>query len=256
MGVGVEGRVSNILEEKTGVEHMNFSVKNTGSLHHFLTYENLASQFEHDVIMVELYPYNDFIDADLDKKRIFDPKYSGYFLTGTYPNYEPEYYSGYQKPGQSMYVEAVLSEYTHSYHVLLYLKNRINKVETNPASASKYYEFSEEEFLKFVYPLEKLAKKAPDKKVYLISMPYINDIEAFRQNPNAPFIERLGEVAAKYDNVEHVDLLESMSKQTGDDYLNYYYPCNKEHYSSEGYALIADLIYAEIYEDQVSSRDD
>ncbi len=256
MGVGIDSRISNILESRTGIEHMNFSVKNTGSLHHLLTYESLAADFDHDTVVVQLYPYNDFIDADIERKMVFDPKYTGYFLTGAYPDYQMEFHTGYKKPGQEMYIEAVLSEFTHTWHVLLYMKNRVNRLETNPTSPSKYYHFTEDEFQKFIFPLEQLAEKTGDKQVYFVSMPYINDIEAYRQDPDAPFNKRLEEFAQQYEHVEYLDMLQPVSDKTGDKYLNYYYPCNKEHFSREGYALIADLMYTDLYENQVSSRDD
>lgn len=244
MGVDVSSRISNLLETKTGIEHLNFSVKNTGSLHHLETYKTLASEFEHDAIIVGIFPYDDFIDADLEKKKVFDAGYSGHFLLGDYPNYTKVSHESVQEKSEDfVYVEALLHEYTYSWHFLLYLRNRSKADSQKFDSPSAYYHHSEEDFMKVVFPLEQLAQLAPNKDIYLVSIPYLNDLEAYENTTTAPFTEKMLHFAEKYPNVEYFDLLEPVTSYASGDTETYYFPCNKQHFSPAGYALAADILY-------------
>ncbi|MEM8863484.1 MAG: hypothetical protein AAGD96_34685 [Chloroflexota bacterium] len=242
MGVDVSYRISNLLESRSGIEHLNFSLKNTGSLHHLETYKALASEFDHDAIIVGLFPYDDFIDADMDKKTKFDASYSGQFLIGDYPNYEivthvPEI----QKNDDFVYVEALLHEYTYSWHFLLYLRNRSKSKSFDSPSA--YYFHAEDEFLKFSYPLEQLALLAPDKDIYLVSIPYLNDLKSYQNGTTAPFTQKMSDFADQYSNVMYFDLLQPISGHASDNPEELYFSCNKQHFSEQGYSLTADILY-------------
>ncbi len=246
MGVDTSGRISDILEKKSGLEHLNFSIKNTGTLHHLETYRHLASEFDHDSIIVGIFPYDDFIDADLQKKIKFDSTYSGQFLSGDYPNYEQIVHQGNKYPDKFIYIEALLHEYTYSWHLLLYLRNRSNEGSFTFDTPSAYYYFSEDDYLKFVHPLNQLALAAPDKTIYLVSIPYINDIEAYQGELTTPFSDRMLLFAENHANVEYFDLLAPISEHLSkgeDSVQDYYFPCNKQHFSPNGYALAADILY-------------
>lgn len=244
MGVEVSSRISDLLETKTGIEHLNFSVKNTGSLHHLETYKALASEFDHEAIIVGLFPYDDFIDADLEKKTVFDASYSGHFLVGEYPNYETvSYTSDQNKNDNFVYVEALLHEYTFSWHFLLYLRNRSNVVSRNFDSPSAYYSHSEDDFMKFTFPLEQLAQLAHDKDIYLVSIPYLNDLETYESGSTAPFTEKMRHFANNYPNVQYFDLLDPIASHESGNKDTLYFPCNKQHFSPAGYALAADILY-------------
>ena len=86
---------------------------------------------------------------------------------------------------------------------------------------------------------------APDKNIFFVSIPYINDIEAYQGGPTTPFSDRMHVFADNHKNVEYFDLLhpitEHINEVSGID--NYYFPCNKQHFSKDGYALAADILY-------------
>ena len=64
-GLPVNERLSNVLEARTGREHLNFGTGGGFSpLQYALTYESLASKFDHNVVLVGVLPDNDFHEMD------------------------------------------------------------------------------------------------------------------------------------------------------------------------------------------------
>ncbi len=68
-GLPVADRLSNLLEEATGVPHLNFAAAHFGPYQQLLVYEELASQFDHNAVLASVLPTNDFIDLDLEAAR-------------------------------------------------------------------------------------------------------------------------------------------------------------------------------------------
>jgi len=59
--LGTPQRLSNRLEEMTGIEHLNFATSQTfGPIQYLLAYETLAKKFDHDLVLVGFLPENDF----------------------------------------------------------------------------------------------------------------------------------------------------------------------------------------------------
>lgn len=64
-GIAEQDRLSDLLEEFSGQEMLNFSTSgNFGPLQYKILYEKLASKYEHKGIVVGLLPDNDFVDND------------------------------------------------------------------------------------------------------------------------------------------------------------------------------------------------
>ena len=65
-GWGVEDaqRVSNLLEAQLGREFLNFAASSHGPLQYQLVYQQLASRYAHDHVLILLLPDNDFTDND------------------------------------------------------------------------------------------------------------------------------------------------------------------------------------------------
>lgn len=83
--VEAQQRYSDILENRTRCEHLNFGVNSASVINYYLTYKSLARRFEHDVVLISLLPANDFEDYQLGKKQellsypIYRPYWEGQF---------------------------------------------------------------------------------------------------------------------------------------------------------------------------------
>lgn len=65
-GVDTTHRLSNLLARETGRDVLNFGTSGSfGTTQMRLLYENKASQFDHNTVLVGLYPQNDFQEEDL-----------------------------------------------------------------------------------------------------------------------------------------------------------------------------------------------
>jgi hypothetical protein len=68
-GVSESERLSNLLEEQTGIEHLNFAMSHFGPYQEYLVYRSLATRFDHDAVLVGVLPANDFLDIDFEEAR-------------------------------------------------------------------------------------------------------------------------------------------------------------------------------------------
>ena len=90
-------RMSDLLEQKTGIEHLNFATSgHFGRTQYFLLYKHLASSFRHDAVIVGMLPDNDFTDEDPEHGKLNSPdQYRPYFL-----KVGAEYKLVYQNPNK------------------------------------------------------------------------------------------------------------------------------------------------------------
>jgi hypothetical protein len=90
--VNTPDRCSNILEKKTGYEHLNFGINGTSPINYYLIYKTLAKKFDHDVVIIGILPANDFEDYSEGKEiSLIDyPIYRPYWKK-TKSDYELKY---------------------------------------------------------------------------------------------------------------------------------------------------------------------
>lgn len=81
-------RYSDPLEAQTGREHLNFGINGTGPIDYYLMYKDLASRFEHDLLIISLLPANDFDQYMEDQKLELLP----------YPIYRPYWRGEWPNP--------------------------------------------------------------------------------------------------------------------------------------------------------------
>ena len=111
-------RLTSLLEQQTGREHLNFGTSGGFSpLQYALLYRSLASRFDHNLVVVGVFPDNDFHEMDA---AWLEKNYAGEYR----PYYAPDLlvkYLGRFDPqaGDSAWdrTESVLRGYLASYHV-------------------------------------------------------------------------------------------------------------------------------------------
>jgi hypothetical protein len=67
-GLGVEygDRVTEILEARAGIEHMNVASSSWSTIQQWLFYEKYASEYDHTAVFLFIFPANDFAEMDPD----------------------------------------------------------------------------------------------------------------------------------------------------------------------------------------------
>ena len=68
IGVDREARMTDLLEGQTGIPHLNFGTAGAfSSTQEWKLYETLASDFDHEWLMLFAFPYNDFVENDHER---------------------------------------------------------------------------------------------------------------------------------------------------------------------------------------------
>lgn len=237
-------RLTNILEKRTGREHLNFGVGGGFSpLQYALLYRTMAAGFDHDHVVVGVLPDNDFHEMDRN------------WLTDAYPGqYRPYYkpdlsvgYVGHYRPQESEgpweRTEAVLRAYLASYHVGQYLAvTRFLKHRTY----SGYNDYSDVDLARLQKALLdiKSTADAHAAKMFVFLVPRPNDFQRARQGRN-----RLGPVLEAWGGEVGIpvkDLLPEMEARTNGDYKPLFLRCD-QHWSAHGTIVAADILGPWIY---------
>jgi len=243
-GARDEDRLTNILEQRTGREHLNFG--NGGgfsALQYSLLYRSLAAKFDHNRVLVGVLPDNDF--HEMDKTWLewaYPGQYRPYYKDDLTVGYLGTYHSQ-DKEDLWERVKAVMRAYLASYHVGQYLAvTRFAKRRTY----SGYNDYSDVDFQRLQTALLDI-KKTADKhgaKVYVFLVPRANDFEHARQG-----INRLGPALTSW-GAEHgipvKDLLPEMAAATHGDYGPIFLRCD-DHWSPYGARLAADIVQPWMY---------
>jgi hypothetical protein len=253
-GIAREQRFTDILEQRTGMEHLNFGTSgHFGPTQYSLLYQHLASRFEHDRVIVGILPNNDFKDDDYERgKRKYSSHYRPYYV-GSYPDYRLVYYrEDLDLPRVKLwpkYVQGWLREFTYMGRAYEYMKalQRHAEAEQEVAPArprsgrvgSRYYDFSDREFDLMRYSLERIVRLAGDRKVLFVTFPRSMDFMRYRQDGPPPLARRLGELADSI-GAQYLDLLPLMAAG-GQDYSEYFLSCD-DHWNGHGNSTAADFI--------------
>lgn len=260
-GVHASERVSDILEKKTNREFLNFSCATFGPTQELVLYKALASQYDHSTIVMGFLPFNDFSDDDLaiDKNSHF---YKPYFLK-TDSGFQLTYHGVPPVPSSSgtdsstpytggsswkSVTVRFLKAYTYWYNIYSYIKlsRKQNKEMENKSgkTASYYYDFTEEQFLRLEYVLTQLREAAGKKRIILFSIPLSTDMARIRSEQGTPPLVQKLDSACKNLQIEYLDL----SPYAPDEktYRNYFLYCDP-HWSEKGNRFTADILYEKFF---------
>ncbi len=263
-GFGLEqkNRFSNIIEDELNIPHLNFGTAgHFGSTQYKLLYENLASKFEHSRVLLFITVANDFEDDSYAfGKKIHNNRYRPYLIKSG-----EEYnliYTNELKKSFSIFenLKNFFNNFTHTYHVLKYLKSIITSENIKTANKevlsnknvhrySFYNVYTDEGFdlMKYnILGIQKLSKKN-NAKLSVILLPYKPDIDIYIENQKQfPKLTKKFKEFSNNNNIEFIDILTSLnfSKFKSEDL---FFECDG-HYNILANKLIADIIKDEIYE--------
>lgn len=249
-GIPIGERFTDLLEKQMGREYLNFGTGGYfGPTQYYLLYRELASKFSHDEVMIGIYPNNDFTDDDLTIWK-GSGKYRPFWV-GKYPDYKLVYSS--DKPrglsnGPLFYAKGLLREYTYTFNLFEYLKGLVafklkelsHKKSHGNQAFSAYYDFSEAQWDRMRFSLNKIREVADGKRIIVLLFPSPEDIRRY-QPPGPTPLRRRMEEWAKPKNIQVIDLMDAFLAE-GEGWKKFYhFPCDK-HFSPKGDAKVAQFI--------------
>jgi hypothetical protein len=240
LGLADQDRLTNLLEKRTGREYLNFGTQDFGPLQYALLYKTLASQFDHDTVLVAVLPHNDFLDMSPEwGKAYYADRYRPYYADDF-----SIFYTGHVHPnaGEGFWdhVEAVLRAYLASYHVGQFLYSKWYWRMAGPYSG--YNDFTEVDLARLKRALEdiKSTADAHHSRMAVILIPVTNDFQRLHgSNAN-----RLGPEIVHWGQDNRVpvkDLLPDMDALSGGNYHSLFFTCNG-HWSPRGSEVAAEVL--------------
>jgi hypothetical protein len=241
VGVADKDRLTNLLEARSGREHLNFGTGGDfGPLQYALLYRTLAAQFDHDVVLVGVLPDNDFRDMSLEWGKVYHK--------GRYrPYYADDFsvvYSGHFDPraGEGFWdrTEAVLRAYLASYHVGQYLYSRMYWRTLPPYSG--YNDYSELDLARLKRALQDIqgTAEAHHARMAVFLIPTANDFRRLHQSG----ADRLGPVMEQWGESNHIavkDLLPEMDALSQGKFPDMFLSCDG-HWSPHGGEIAAEVL--------------
>jgi hypothetical protein len=198
--VNAPNRVSNILEEKTGLEHLNFAISGANPLNYYLIYKILGKAYETDVLIIGFLPANDFETyTEQQAYRLVEwPAYMPYWQ-GIYPNYTLRYNLAHvsQSIQYGNHTPATLLKVIDSVYCKLPLSGKLkadllahssifrllgelNAKGYREGRFTRYEQFNTADWTYVTYSLTKLIEEAKDKKIIILSIPTLWDLKALK----------------------------------------------------------------------------
>lgn len=265
--LNVNERLSNILEKKSGLEHLNFAVMGANPMAYFQIYNNLVKpKFEHEAIIVGIFAGNDF-DS-------FENSLSGGFLN--VPNFRPFWgsngkvnytISSHQNSIESFYAiehPEVLRTTRDSLYNSVSLSKKIKlELETSSNLMSLIHDLSRKLAIKnqatifgsmyvdplfgtplandFIKSIDSIVESSKGKEIIFVLMPDLRDIKKYKStkiNKFTPFIEQRYGV----QGVKVIDLLPAFVNYKGKP-EDLFIVCDG-HWNYKGNILAADAIFS------------
>lgn len=259
-GVSREETSERSIENKLGVNVLNFGAGGSlGPLQYFLLYDNLASQYPHEGVIIYFLPDNDFNDNDyafwqengLDKFANQTVRYRPYYQKigkGEYSYFYPdksEPTEYFDRPRSSFHAFVVNNLWTAN--TIRTARMVFSKKKTNPFGArsdgrpySGYFDTTREEQEASLYFVNKLIERIGNKNILLVIIPTESDFSriAGGDKPAAQYWhQQLKRLPEGRTNIGVVDLAD----HTPSDIKSLYLSCDG-HWSALGSKWAADIV--------------
>jgi hypothetical protein len=221
LGSPNEDRMTNILEERTGIEHLNFGTSGGfGTIQEWLYYKAYASKYTHSDVFVFILPANDFTDNDVTKHAndLYRP-----YLRASKDTYEVFYPVEFEQRDQSIRNRwrVMFNGVGNDIYVFNAIRLAIHTLKGHLVSAadsdkpprkhaSTYDDHSEQDLSHMLFALDEIANLAGERSVYLFTVPTHRDANyAVAEGYQFKLVEELTAFANARDTVEYLDLLPS-----------------------------------------------
>ena len=255
-GVKFEETSQYLLETGTGKNILNFGATGSfGPLQYLLIYEQLASKYRHEAVLIYFLPANDFTDNDyshwLQTGYTFSPqnkeRYRPYFNENTTKALELFYpeaaekraaLDAHRKKSVFDWREFLLDNFWSAN--VLRTSNFLLKVGVNFDPYSGYFDASEAQQTSAIAAINAIVETAGDIPVILVSIPTKSDFVRMANGDNSSdqsWWKAFKALETENENVVFLDL----SQFPVEDSSQLFFSCD-DHWSAVGNAWAADII--------------
>ena len=260
-GVAYEDRFTTHLSEQTGIPHLNFGTSgNFGPTQYYLLYKHLASDFDHEEVLIFFLPSNDFRDDYPDAMR-YNP-----YWDGTYPDYTLRYSMedineskwsaknintshGFGSYARNFSYAANVVDYISAW--LNYARKAKRVKDGTIKGYTSYFNYKDEELLRVRYSLEQISALAGDRPMRVVMIPSLQDFVAVRDNGENPLAAEMAAMSTEV-GFDFLDLLPAMNEEHADRLGSLFHSCDG-HWSPYGHEVVTDII-KRFYQDTDSTH--
>ncbi len=258
-GLSDEERISNILEKKTNIPHLNFGTSgHFGTTQYYLNYKYLSSGFTHNKVFVFFTITNDFEDDSYATgKNLHKNRYRPYMIFDEDLNKYKLIYFDKKNFNNKKFLEElrnILSNSTYFYHALRYyysiLKSKNNPVAniTSNNDIKSYLYNYDDKILSIIQNNLiniKILAKENSAELYLITVGHKREHNQYLNYKEYP---KLIETLNKFSNENNINFIDAFTplKISNENLNDYFFKCDS-HHNFRGNVLIADYIYDKIY---------
>ena len=167
LGVSENQRLSSLLENETGIEHLNFAMSNKGTCQEYIIYDSIASKFQHDIVLWSIFPQNDLTDDDpaYNSEENIAP-----YWDGDFPNYKLTFFPKHSpQTKRKSFCKRFFKNYTYTYNALFLFKESLKKQKEYKTVG--YFDYSNAQLDRMKYSILKLKEAATNKKIVIICIP-------------------------------------------------------------------------------------
>jgi hypothetical protein len=259
-GIGYGQRTSDMLEQMSGIEHINLGNSGFGTIQEWLAYERFGLAYEHNKVIFFVFPENDFDDNDPanESANVYRPflrEVSEAPGAGFEVYYTVDFearYIGHITLSRSEMIKNKFDNAIYTANALRWATSvlKAEYQQGSPAAVPNYDNYSAQDMEIMVYALDRVAELAGDREVFLVAVASVHDLEyAAANGADKRLIDDLGAYASTRENVHLIDLMSHFiadAEKTGRPYRDYTLGCDG-HWSETGHRLVAETLFAEIY---------
>ena len=252
-GIGVEfgRRMTDLLEARSGFEHLNFGTAgNFSSIQEWKLYETLASRFDHDWVLIFAFPNNDFVENDPDK--FWQPDRYRPYLRRVGDSYEVFYSIDLAEAKRRAETQLYWNHWYNAFYVyrlISFLDSQIRvrfaQGKTTEYGYIGYEQFDDEDLERLFYSYRRIRDAAGGRDVVVFTIPRLNDFLYFLDEGYPGRLpQRLQQFADSENHIQYYDLIPGFVDDWlahGRRFADYFIPCDG-HWSELGSAVAADVV--------------
>ncbi|OQY11776.1 MAG: hypothetical protein B6I30_06120 [Desulfobacteraceae bacterium 4572_187] len=264
-GVQSENRITDLLEERTGIEHLNFGTSGSfGSVQEWLLYEHKASKFDHTDVFIFMLPFNDFSDNNpndfsKDHYRPYVKKVNGKFEVYYTTDFVKKEKAVKKEKNFRATPEIIKNTIDNTFYTANFLRWATREIKKGLGLKKKkisenivppYDKFSEGDLEILLYTYRKIGRVANGRNVYIFTIPAEVDFYvAQKRGYDFKLVRELKKFVSQYDNMFFKDLLPGFlrhAQKNNLEYDDYTLGCNG-HWGNLGHKVAAGIVFDAVY---------
>ncbi len=215
-GVASTNRMSDRLEQMTGLEHLNFGTSGSfGPTQYLMLYSHLVKTFDHDALIIAILPDNDFLDDDYDYGRIMHADRIRPYFTGTKPDFKLTLTTPQLPAPSSKLIEQILLNLTYTGNLIKHFKSLSRHQQTTlPANYAGYFDYTPAQWNRLEKVLQEFRRAAPTLPILVLTIPCDTDIQRADKLGAAPLPGQLQDLCRTL-KMQYLDLMPAILATPG-----------------------------------------